>query len=613
MNSEKIENLLNLALDATVAEREKSLNLQVGYEPAQREWELIIKYDQAAGAQREELASVVPLSYGYGIIRVSETEIERLAALPEIEYIEKPKRLFFAVDQGKAASCFSGLPAVSEDIEEITEGQAAAGGGSSDTGRTATVPLSGNGIITAIIDSGVDYFHPDFRGWDGRTRILDIWDQTVSSGNPPAGFLQGTEFSRDEINRALSLGSRGEGYKIVPSVDYSGHGTAVLGIAAGNGNASGGRYGGGAPQSDILVVKLGTPGLSDFPSTTQLMQAMEYVTRKAMEYQKPISVNLSFGNVYGSHSGTSLLETYMNEMAGAWKNVIVVGAGNEGSAAGHAFGRLTDSEIEIVELAVAEYETNLNLQLWKNYADESEITLVHPAGQRITLTAPSFSAPSGSPGTRRYRMGNTEILVYYGTPSPYSQNQEIYFDFIPSGQLGNYITSGVWRIELTPRRIASGMYDMWLPGAEALNRGTGFLRPSPEVTLTIPSTAEKVITVGAYNSHTLSYAAFSGRGYTRSPEKIKPELAAPGVDIITTAVGGGYAAVTGTSFAAPFVTAASALLMQWGIAAENDPYLYGEKVKAYLIKGARRLPGFTQWPNPQLGWGTLCVRESFPG
>ena len=620
MNSEKIEDLLNLALDATDAEREKSLNLQVGYESAQREWELIIKYDQAAGAQREELASAVPLSYGYGIIRVSETEIDQLASLPEVEYIEKPKKLFFAVDQGKAASCFSGLPIVSEDIEAISEGQAAAGGGSSDTGGTVTVPLSGNGIITAIIDSGVDYFHPDFRGWDGSTRILDIWDQTVSSGNPPAGFLQGTEFSREEINRALSLGSRGAGYEIVPSVDYSGHGTAVLGITAGNGNASGGRYAGGAPQSDILVVKLGTPGLSDFPSTTQLMQAMEYVTRKAVEYQKPISVNLSFGNVYGSHSGTSRLETYMNEMAGAWKSVIVVGAGNEGSAGGHASGRLTDAEIEIVELAVAEYETNLNLQLWKNFADEFDITLVHPAGQRISLTEP-FSAPSGpassvsgigGAGTSRYRLSNTEILVYYGTPTPYSQNQEIYLDFIPAGQVGSYIASGVWQIELMPRRIASGIYDMWLPGVEALNRGTGFLRPSPEVTLTIPSTAEKVITVGAYNSHTLSYAAFSGRGYTRSPEKIKPELAAPGVDIITTAVGGGYATVTGTSFAAPFVTAASALLMQWGLAAGNDPYLYGEKVKAYLIKGARRLPGFTQWPNPQLGWGTLCVRESFP-
>ena len=153
---------------------------------------------------------------------------------------------------------------------------------------------------------------------------------------------------------------------------------------------------------------------------------------------------------------------------------------------------------------------------------------------------------------------------------------------------------------------------MWLPGAEALNPGTGFLRPSPEVTLTIPSTAEKVITVGAYDSGTMSYAAFSGRGYTRYPEKIKPELAAPGVNITTTAVGGGYVSATGTSFAAPFVTAAAALLMQWGISASNDPYLYGEKVKAYLVKGARRLPGFETWPNPQLGWGVLCVRDSLP-
>lgn len=592
MNSEKIENLLNLALDATEEEREKSQNLQVGYEPAQREWELIIKYDQAAGAQREELASVVPLSYGYGIIRVPESMIDRLAALPEVEYIEKPKRLFFAVDRGKTASCFSGLPPVP------------------GTGRSS---LTGRGIITAVIDSGVDYFHPDFRNRDGSTRIWNLWDQTVSVGRPPEGFRQGTEFTREEIDRALASGNRAAGYEIVPSVDNSGHGTAVLGIAAGNGNASGGRYAGAAPESDLLVVKLGAPGLSDFPSTTQLMQAMEYVIRKAQEYREPVAVNLSFGNVYGAHSGTSLLETYMNEMAGTWETVIAVGAGNEGAGTGHASGQLIDSEVETVELAVAQFQTNLNLQIWKNYADEFEITLIHPTGQRLLLPSPAVAAAGMSGiGTSRYRLGGTQLLVYYGTPTPYSTNQEIYLDFLPAGAAGNYIDSGLWRIELMPVRIVWGEYDMWLPGTEAVNRGTGFLRPSPEVTLTIPSTAEKVITVGAYNAHTQSYAAFSGRGYTRYPEKIKPELAAPGVDITTTAVGGGYAALTGTSFAAPFVTGAAALLMQWGIVAGNDPYLYGEKVKAYLIRGARRLSGFAEWPNARLGWGTLCVRESLP-
>lgn len=589
MENEKIENLLNLALDATKEEREKSLNLEVGYEPEENTWELIIKFDQEAFemGKLEGLEGLIPLSFGYGIIRIPEKRISELAALPQVQYIEKPKQLFFAVNRGKADSCFLGLPET-----EGTEGD-----------RT----LEGQGVIVAVLDSGVDYFHPDFRNQDGTTRILSIWDQTADTGSAPEGFQGGTEFSREAINAALARGSRPAGYEVVPSIDGSGHGTAVLGIAAGNGNASGGRFRGGAPKSDLLVVKLGTPGEGDFPRTTQLMQGLEYVIRTARKEGKPVAVNLSFGNVYGSHTGTSLLETYMNEMAGVWKNVIVTGAGNEGEGRGHVSGNMNEEEIQETELAVAAFEPTLNLQLWKNYGDEMELALIHPKGQRVLLQ-PSGRIP-GDPGISRYRMGNTEILVYYGVPVPYSTNQEIYLDFLP---VGKYIDSGIWKLELTPGKIRWGAYDMWLPGQEVLNEGTGFLRPSPQVTLTIPSTAEKVITVGAYDSSRMAYAAFSGRGYTRYPEKIKPDLSAPGVNITAPAAGGGYAPVTGTSFAAPFVTAASALLMQWGITAGNDPYLYGEKVKAYLQKGARILPGFDQWPNDQVGWGALCVRDSIP-
>ena len=145
-------------------------------------------------------------------------------------------------------------------------------------------------------------------------------------------------------------------------------------------------------------------------------------------------------------------------------------------------------------------------------------------------------------------------------------------------------------------------------------KGTGFLYPKNTTTLTIPSTSCRAISVGAYDGRTFSYADFSGRGPLRggSGMLLKPELVAPGVDITTVAAGGGYASFTGTSFATPFVTGAAALLMEWGIVNGNDPYLYGEKVKAYLRRGARPLPGFDVYPNPQVGWGALCVRESLP-
>lgn len=173
------------------------------------------------------------------------------------------------------------------------------------------------------------------------------------------------------------------------------------------------------------------------------------------------------------------------------------------------------------------------------------------------------------------------------------------------------MTTGIWQILLDAGRVVDGNYEMWLPSENALNAGTGFRYPVPQTTLTIPSTASRVISVGAYDARTFTYADFSGRG-TVLLSGIKPDIAAPGVGVITVAAGGGYAPVTGTSFATPFVSGGAALLMEWGIVRGNDPYLYGEKVKAYLRRGARQLPGYEQWPNNQLGYGALCVGDSLP-
>lgn len=278
-----------------------------------------------------------------------------------------------------------------------------------------------------------------------------------------------------------------------------------------------------------------------------------------------------------------------------------MGTGNEGSGALHTSGKMRTGEEESVQLNIGEYEKGVNVQLWKQYTDQTEIILIHPDGQKAGPFREIL-------GPQRFLSGNTEILIYYGEPGPYSVSQEIYIEWIPREQ---YVDSGTWRILLIPKKIVEGSFDLWLPGGGVLNEDTKFPFPTPDTTLTIPSTAGKVISVGAYNSRLLSYAEFSGRGYTRVNREIKPDLAAPGVDILTTAPGGGYGTRTGTSFAAPFVTGAAALLMEWGIVRGNDPYLYGEKVKAYLRRGARRIPG-GMYPNPETGFGLLCLGDSFP-
>ncbi len=224
-----------------------------------------------------------------------------------------------------------------------------------------------------------------------------------------------------------------------------------------------------------------------------------------------------------------------------------------------------------------------------------------------------------NPGVERIVLGNTKILCYFGTPLPYSAVQEFYFDFLPNQ---TYLTTGIWTFEIEGVSIRNGVYNMYLSSYSVRNADTVFFISDPNGTLTIPSTSRKVITVGAYNSIYNSYADFSGRGYESGSADItsaqfiatyaKPELVAPGVNVNAAVAGGGYAGFTGTSFSTPYVTGAAALLLEWGIVRGNDPFLYGEKVKAYLIRGARRLPGVSEYPNPEVGWGALCVQDSLP-
>ena len=576
--SQKIENLLNLALDATAEERERSGELEVGYEPEGREWELIVKYSGDVEQMRETAVSVTELLNEYAIVVIKEEQIEAFAALPGVDFIEKPKSLYFQADAGRSASC----------VDAVQE---------------PPLGLGGRGVLVGVIDSGLDIANPDFRREDGTTRLVSLWDQSVE-GNPPEGYERGGEYTAEEIDRLIKDMEEGTLTGALPGADLSGHGTAVAGIAAGNGRGSeGGRYRGVAPEADLIVVKMGAPRRDGFPRTTELMLGVDYVIRKARILRMPVAVNISFGNTYGSHDGTSLVERFLNDIADTWKNVICVGSGNEGAAAGHTSGQIGEEEEVTVEFAVQEREPSLNLQLWKSYVDEMDISIVTPSGERV-------GPLEETPGSRRYLAGGTELLIYYGEPKPYSVKQEIYFSFLP---VGSYVDSGVWKILLEPRRIVDGIYQMWLPSQSALNVGTAFLRPVSAATLTIPSTASLVVTVGAYDARTLSYADFSGRGPTGVYEgdgSPKPDLAAPGVGVNAPVPGGGYRSFDGTSFAVPFVTGSAALMMEYAVVRGNDPYLYGEKVKAYLRRGARELPGYSEWPNAQLGYGALCVRDS---
>ena len=577
MPDQKIDNLLNLAMDATPQERRKSGNLNVGYDPATRLWDVIIKYSGPESGLAGNGIQVVPLLGGYAVVTLPESEIDAYSHRVQVEFMEKPKRLYFELFQAKGASCIRTV----------------------QTGRNG---LTGKGILTGVVDSGVDYFHPDFRNADGSSRILRLWDQSIQ-GKPPQGYVTGTEYTKEEIDEALALGEN-QGRRLVPSVDYSGHGTSVLGIAAGNGRASGGANRGIAYESELLVVKMKNADKNSFPRTTELMEGVDYLIRQSIRLGKPIVVNISFGNNYGSHKGDSLLETYLDSVSAMGRNVVCTGMGNNGNDALHTGGKLSPGETQEIELGVGAFEPTLNVQLWKNYEDEMEIYLENPAGERVGPLSEIL-------GAQRWQVGNTELLIYYGKPAPYHVTQEIYVDFLAQDGKRPYVDSGVWKIILAARNIKSGEYFLWLPGGKTLNPGTAFYLPRPQGTLTIPATARRLISVGAYDSRLLAYAGFSGRGSSELPYE-KPDLTAPGVGITAPRAGGGYGSYTGTSFAVPFVSGSAALLMEWGIIKGNDPYLYGEKVKAYLRRGTKPLPEYEQYPNYEVGWGALCTAQSIP-
>ena len=577
--NQKIETLFRAALNASPTEREKSADLSIGFDPTDDTWEIIVKHTGTLLPLQEKYPNIqiVELLNNYGILRLPEALIDLIASETVITYIEKPKQIFYEISEGKRAACVT-------------------------TTQSRLPSLTGKGTLTCIIDSGIDYTHPDFRNPDGSTRIKALWDQTISSNDTsssPDGYFLGTLFTEEIINEALKAKSPLERLSICPSQDLSGHGTHVTGIAAGNGRASNGLYRGVAYEADLLIIKLGRPGPNSFPSTSLLMMAVDFAIRQSLLTNTPLAINLSFGNTYGSHSGSSLLETYLDVASELGRVSIVVGSGNEGVSQGHTGGLLQENQPANIQFSISDFSTTLNIQLWKNYWDEFTVTLIPPIGDGVTLPL--------TPGTWRYSFGETEIYSYNGEPTPYTPFQEIYLDFLPKD---TYLTPGVWTIRLTPQKIRNGTWDMWMPSSAIRNEATAFLLPTPDTTLTIPSTATRAITVGAYDSLQNTIAPFSGRGFTWNNQFIKPDLVAPGVNITSCAPGGGYEQRSGTSMATPFVTGCASLLMEWGILMENDLFLYGEKLRAYLINGVKPLPGFDTYPNPQTGWGALCLYDS---
>ena len=466
--------------------------------------------------------------------------------------------------------------------------------------------LTGQDIILGFIDTGIDYTHPAFRRSDGSSRIYGLWDQTVQTGTPPYDLEYGSVYTRQEINQALALE---DPYSLVPSQDEIGHGTALAGIAAGTALPEN-DFAGAAPQAMIAVVKLKPAKeylksffyvTGDAPAyqMTDIMAGIRYLIRLSEELLKPLVICLGLGTSQGAHSGDSPLDSMLS-VTNQFRGIIgVSAAGNEAGRAHHYYGTaLNSTEYNAVEILVKEGTRGFCAELWGQPPEVYAVGFESPLGEVVQKIPPRLSYSENI----SFILENTKIFVSSEIIQTVSGSQLIFIRFTDP-------TPGSWKIRVYTENYNSGSYHIWLPITGFSNPDVTFLEPNPDTTITSPGTSLSVITTAAYNAYNNSLYLNSSRGYTRTGQ-IKPDIAAPGVNVFAPAPRQRYTTITGTSAAAAITAGASALVMEWGMNRTPSRIFNSEEMKSLFIRGAQR-QGDNLYPNREWGYGLLDVYQVF--
>lgn len=457
--------------------------------------------------------------------------------------------------------------------------------------------VSGENILVAVIDSGVDYLHKDLIDDNNSSKILYLWDQENNSKKPPEGMIFGSEFNREEINKAIQNQDNSL------SKDNTGTGTMACGIIAGQGNINR-EYRGIARGVDLIVVKLReykdvyyegkiSYEMSDF------LAALTYVFNISIKENKPLIVNFTVGTISSINIEAAIIESYgILEKSGI---VLVSGAGNEGNTDIHFAGTLKDVDSYRDVSIQNGNNTNLDIVIRGKGPDKFFLQLISPSGDisQIIRYAPDDRIYRG-----RFYIEKTSYIVLNKFPWLESGDQRIEINLMD-------IKPGIWTLRLSPEFIIHGDFDVYLPNKALIDKTTRFTDSKSNATITKLGLASSVITIGTYNDKTNSLWIGSSKG-NLSGNRVRPDIIAPGVDIISTFNYNEYNTATGTGVSSSIICGSLALIMQYLEEESRVPKLslFTEPLRTYLMIGATRQEIYT-YPNISQGYGIFNLRDTF--
>ena len=559
-----------------------NLSMQESVSPAQNEMyaDFIVKYMDDF---QEDLGDVPGFSFQkingiYGVVYAPLTEIGRWN-INTYSYSSIPK-CYTHMDLGGLSA--SGITRLQEQ---------------------PYLQLKGSGTAVAVVDSGIDYRNPVFQNEMG-SRILCIWDQTLEGDGKEVPY--GRVFWKKDIDQALASGNPLE---IVPSVDTDGHGTRMAAIAAGNYFPEE-NFSGAAPEAILIIVKVKPakkylrefylfPAEAELFQENDIMMGMDFAVRIANDRRMPLSLCLGIGSSQGAHIGKNPLSLYVDYISQYSLISVSIAAGNEGAARHHYAGRLTDRENQAsAELRVGNKEPGFTMEFWGEPPEIYELSIQSPTGEILEV--------SSSIGSRTQELSfvfvETKVYVNYILIERQTGYSLVYIRFF-------HPASGIWKIFTQGKNKQNVQFHMWLPVEGLISQDTYFLEPSPYTTVTAPGDARNSITATAYQHRDGSIYIAAGRGYTPNG-MVTPHLAAPGVNVKVPLVRGGFGIRSGTSISAAQTAGIAALLFEWAIIRNNQPFFTGSSVKYYLQRGARREENM-QYPNPEWGYGRVDLYHTF--